>query len=190
MVCRLVTRVSVFKNLTEMEKASVPCQANKLFTLSGIHQATRILLAMAKKKQLGKQQEDLAFEYWQEVGRSIPDWLLASQKKVSCIELRRDYVHAHGVALTALGVLGAALMTHEPKGWKVKLQKLRNLDWARSSSEVWEGRALVGGRVSKAHINLLLTSSLLKQHVGVPLADSEQQIETDFRQRKFARNAS
>lgn len=189
LVCRLVGRVSVFKNLTEMEKTSVPTQANKLFSLSGVHQATRTLLALGKKRRVTQEQEDLAWDYWQEVGRCIPDWQLAAEKKVSCVELRRDYVHAHGVTLLAFGFLGSSLLAKEPTTWKGTLKPLRKLDWARSNAETWEGRALVGGRISKAHINVLLTTNLLKQCVGVPLSDTERQVETDFVHRRTARNA-
>jgi DNA sulfur modification protein DndB len=188
MVCRLVSRVAVFKSLTEMEKASVPSQANKLFTLNGILQATRLLLAMSKKRKVSRDHEGLAFEFWQEIGRAIPDWHLAAEKKVSCVELRRDYVHAHGVVLTALGSMGAALMAQKPTGWKAKLQAIRQLDWSRSNADTWEGRALVSGRVSKAHVNVILTTNLLKQQVGSPLSDTEQKIEDDFCRRQTTRN--
>jgi DNA sulfur modification protein DndB len=189
LVCRLVGRVGVFKNLTEMEKTSVPSQANKLFSLSGIHQATRTLLAWGKKRRITQEQEDLAWEFWQEVGRCIPDWQLAAEKKVSCVELRRDYIHAHGVALLALGCLGSCLLVKEPRTWKATLKPIRKLDWGRSNAESWEGRALVGGRISKAFINVWLTTNLLKQCVGVPLTDAERQVETDFERRRTARTA-
>jgi DNA sulfur modification protein DndB len=188
MVCRLVSRVTVFKNLTEMEKASVPSQANKLFTLNGILHATRMLLTISKKRKVCQDHESLAFEFWQEVGRVIPDWHLATAKKVSCVELRRDYIHAHGVALAALGSMGASLITQRPTNWKTKLQSLRKLDWSRSNTDLWEGRALVGGRVSKAHVNVVLTANLLKEQVGSALSDTEQKIEIDYCRRKSARN--
>jgi DNA sulfur modification protein DndB len=189
MVCRLVSRVMVFKNLTEMEKASVPSQANKLFTLNGILQATRLLLAMPKKRKVFEAHEGLAFDFWQEIGRVIPDWHLAAERKVSCVELRRDYVHAHGVALTALGSMGAALLAQKSTGWKSKLQAIRQVDWSRSNADIWEGRALVSGRVTKAHLNVVLTTNLLKKQVGTPFTETEQKIELDFCRRKSTRNA-
>jgi DNA sulfur modification protein DndB len=189
LVCRLVSRVTVFKGLTEMEKASVPSQANKLFTLNGILQATRLLLAMSRKRKVTQEHEILAFEFWQEISRAIPDWHLAAEKKVSCVELRRDYVHAHGVALTAFGGMGAALIAQRPTNWKMKLQTIKQLDWSRSNADTWEGRALVSGRVSKAHVNVILTTNLLKNQVGTALTDTEQKIELDFCRRKTARNA-
>jgi DNA sulfur modification protein DndB len=188
LVCRLIGRVAVFKNLTEMEKTSVPSQSNKLFALSGIYQATRVLLGRAKKRQYCQEEEDFAYEYWQETGRSIPDWQLAAEKKVSCVELRRDYIHAHGVILSALGFVGASLVAHQPNTWRAPLKALRKLDWSRSNTEVWEGRTLVGGRVSKAHVHVILTTNLLKQHLRLPLTNGEQQVESDFSRRHTMRN--
>jgi DNA sulfur modification protein DndB len=180
LACRLASRVAVFKNLTEMEKTSVPSQANKLFTVSGIYQATRALLGKRKKSTVSAEDEEVAFEFWQEIGRCFPDWQLASEKKVSCIELRRDYVHAHGVVLSALGIAGQALLVLHSKNWKAKLKALRKVDWSRSNSQTWEGRLLVGGRVSKAHVHVIRTASFLKQRFGISLSPTEQSIERNF----------
>jgi len=181
--CRLANRVTVFKNLTEMEKTTVPIRSNKLHTLSSIYQATRTLLTKSKRSSVSPEDEQLAFEFWQEVGSCMPDWQLAAAKKVSCDELRREYVHAHGVTLQALGFAGAALLAQEPRGWKTKLKALRKVDWSRTNGELWEGRALVGGRVSKSHVHVTLTAILLKQCFGVPLTSAEKQLDG-----KLARN--
>jgi DNA sulfur modification protein DndB len=186
---RLVARVDVFKHLTELEKTSVPSQANKLFTLSGIYQATKTLLAKSKKQTVTTSEEDLAATFWQEVGRVIPDWRLAADKRVSCVELRRDYVHAHGVTLSALGCAGATLLAQDRKTWKTRLRKLQRVDWSRSAS-LWEGRALVSGRVSKAHTQVILTTNLLKLRLGLTLSPEEQRIEREFSSRRSSRIAA
>ena len=60
------------------------------------------------------------------------------------------------------------------KGGKSKLKKLRAVDWSRANEDLWEGRAMVHGRISKARTNVRLTASYLKQHMGLPLnADDE-----------------
>lgn len=37
-------------------------------------------------------------------------------------ELRRDSIHAHGIALHALGLVAASLIAAEPKRWKERLK--------------------------------------------------------------------
>jgi len=177
LACRLAESVSVFKNLVETEKTSIPNRSNRLYTLSSIYQATRTLLGKPKKGKVTEKESQLAIDFWEAVGKAIPDWQLAAQKKVSCAELRRDYVHAHGIALQALAIAGSALIAEHPRGWKRKLSALEEIDWARSNSEVWEGRALVNGRVSKAHTNVVLTANLLKMTLGLSLGAKEKQLE-------------
>lgn len=178
----LAETVSVFKNLTEMEKTSIPNRSNRLQTLSSIYQATRTLLGKTKKCTVSQQEEQLAAGFWEAVGKSIPDWQLAAQKKVSCAELRRDYVHAHGIALQALGVAGATLIAEYPRDWSRRLRALEEVDWARSNIKVWEGRALVNGRVSKANTHVVLTANLMKQQLGLDLSAKEKQLENLLRQ--------
>jgi DNA sulfur modification protein DndB len=176
----LSKKVSVFKNLVEMEKSNIPERTNRLFTLSSIYQATRTLLNKPKKCKIVAKEEELAIDFWEAVGSVIPDWQLAAQKKVNCAELRRDFVHSHGIALQALSLVGAKLLAESPKVWKRKLGGLTELDWSRSNSQLWDGRALVNGRVSKSSASIVLTANLLKSKLGMTLGASESQIESRF----------
>jgi DNA sulfur modification protein DndB len=51
------------------------------------------------------------------------------------------------------------------------------LDWSRDNAKLWEGRALVGGRVSKAHNNVILTANILKKVLKLPLSAKEERVE-------------
>lgn len=179
--------VSVFKGLIEIEKTSISNRSNKLHTLSSIYQATQALLAKKKHGKISSQEEKLAIDFWQAVGSLMPDWELASQKKVSCAELRRDYIHAHGICLQAIGLAGASLLAQDRRGWKGKLKGLGKVDWSRSNTKIWEGRALMGGRVSKAIIHVNLTASTVKKSLGLSLSAKDKQYESQLRnQRKQA----
>lgn len=177
LACRLADEVSVFQNLVEKEKTSISNRSNKLFTLSAIYQATRTLLGKPKKSRVTDVEAGLSLDFWETVGQSILDWKLAAQKKVSCAELRRDYLHAHGIALQALAIAGAALIAEHPRNWQERLKPIEKIDWSRSNTDLWEGRALVNGRVSKAHNCVTLTANLVKQHIGVGLAAKEKELE-------------
>ena len=60
-----------------------------------------------------------------------------------------------------------------PVDWEQKIKKIGEIDWRRSNVDMWEGRALLGGRVSKARQNMLLTTMLVKEQLGLP-TDAEQ----------------
>jgi DNA sulfur modification protein DndB len=179
----LISKVSVFKGLTETEKTTISNRSIKLFTLSGIFQGTRALLNKPKKLTISPQEEDLAVEYWTEVARHVPEWRLAQSRRVASAELRRDFIHAHGLALHALGILGRALISAEPKRWNDRLRDLRKIDWARSNTKLWEGRAMIAGRVSKAHNNVILTACVLKRALKLPLSPEENRLEANLAKR-------
>jgi DNA sulfur modification protein DndB len=180
----LMTSVSVFNGQTETEKTTISNRSTKLFTLSSIYLATRALLNKNKHSPVELEEEKLAIAYWNEVAKYIPDWSLVQERKASAAEMRRDYIHTHGLALHALGRVGAALIAAEPKRWKEKLRRLSKIDWSRTNGDLWEGRATIGGRVSKAHNNVLLTTAVLKGVCGLPLSPEETKAEAAFRRRR------
>ena len=152
-----------------------------MFTLSSIYQATKELIGKSNiAKEIAKNDRDLAHDYWCEVAKNIPEWRLVIDRRVNSSELRRDYVHAHGVILHALGIAGRALMENYPLEWKQQLEKLNEIDWSRSNVALWEGRAMIGGRINKSQTNLMLTTNALKTILGVQLTPEEERIETLF----------
>jgi DNA sulfur modification protein DndB len=179
----LIATVSAFKGLTEAEKTTISNRSIKLFTLSAIFQGTRALLNKTKNGTVSREEGALAVEFWSEVAKLIPEWQLARERKVSSAELRRDYIHAHGIALHALGMAGNALISSEPKKWRERLRGLRRVDWARSNTKLWEGRAMIGGRVSKAHNNVILTTAVLKRALKIPLSPEEERVEAHLNAR-------
>lgn len=179
----LAGRVPIFQNRIESEKTTISNRSTKLFTLSAVYHATRDLLDHPSEpdaKKLDPDQSRLAAAYWSRLGEIIPEWRLIREGKVSAADLRSEYVHSHGVALQALGRAGCALIGADPLRWSERLAVLGSLDWRRTNAALWEGRALMGGRVSKAHRNVLLTTNLIKHHLDVPLTSDERASEEDF----------
>lgn len=176
----LVATVECFNRLTEQEKSSISNRSVKLFTLSSIKLASRSLLEKKQKDQISSDEMDLATEFWTEVSINIPDWLAAMNKKASPAELRETYIHSHGLALHALGHAGAALISQMSGSWQDQLHNLQSIDWSRSNTKIWEGRALQHGRLSKARTNVLLTANYIKTQLGVALSDTDRQLEEQF----------
>lgn len=176
----VIDQVSVFNGLTETERSTISNRSIKLFTLSGIHNATQVLLAGIEAETI-EDKAALATEFWSEVAKHVPDWQLAQDRKVSAADLRRDYVHAHTLALAAIARAGNYLLRNHRRGWKGRLRKLATLDWSRGNSDQWEGRAMNAGRLSKRNVNVTLTGNLIKQHLGLTLSADEEQLEQDFK---------
>jgi DNA sulfur modification protein DndB len=183
---KLISAVPHFKGLTEYEKTTISNRSIKLFTLSSIYQGTRALLNKPKQARISSEEETLAIAFWTEVGKHIPEWQMAQARKVSAAELRRDFIHSHGIALHALGIMGHALIASEPKKWKERLRSLSKVDWSRSNTKLWEGRAMIGGRVSKAHNNVLLTVVVLKRALGIDMTPEEEKTQINLLKRGAA----
>lgn len=167
----MILTVPIFKGLIEKEKTTISNRSIKLFTLSGVYQGTQALLDKRKGEELTTEDISTTDQYWTELGRIIPEWKLIISHKVNSSELRRDYVHSHNVILHAFGHVGNDLINQYPDQWKKMLKKFRYVDWSRTNPD-WEGRAMVGGRMSKANQNVKLTSNLLKSYLGRPIQGS------------------
>jgi DNA sulfur modification protein DndB len=179
---KLADSVPIFKGLTDFEKTTISNRSIKLFTLSSIYQATKELIGKSSAaKETAKEDRKRAHDFWCEVANNIPEWRLAIDRRVSSGELRRDYVHAHGVILHALGIAGRALIDQYPLEWKQLLKKLKDVDWSRSNVQLWEGRAMIGGRINKSQTNLILTTNAIKMILGIELTPEEDRIEALFK---------
>lgn len=170
-------QVPIFAGRTEMEKSTISNRSTKLFTLSGIHKATRELVAHLGPESDVVQQKQIALRYWNLVSLYIPEWQLVMKGQLAPSTFRRDYICAHTVALVALGRLGSALLVAHPDTWPEALPKLRRVDWNRHNGAVWNGRVTMGGRIVNSRNSVLLITGVLKRAVGLPLTADEQQLE-------------
>ena len=171
----MVARSALFKDFTETERSTLSMRSRKLFTLSAIHTANKALMEGLECDL--EEKIALAVSYWEEVAKYMPEWALVKQAKLTAGEVRQDFIHSHAIALHSLGKLGNTLLRKHRKGWKQILKKLKGIDWSRSNASDWEGRALIGGKVSKSFHNVTLTTNFLKQRMNLPLAPDEQRIE-------------
>lgn len=173
--------VEPFVDLTELEKSSIANRSNKLFTLSSIKHASRALLQKGLKDKVSQAETELAKQYWEAIGKNMPDWRLVKDRKVTAAELRQEFIHTHGIVLHALGLVGSSLIAFKPKNWQKELKKLEKIDWRRSNSDLWEGRAMVHGRISKARSNILLTGNVIKKALDIELTAEEEVLEASLK---------
>jgi DNA sulfur modification protein DndB len=175
----LSLRSPVFKGYVEMEKSTLSARSRKLFTLSALYYGTQALLQGIELKH--DEAAELAQAYWEAIDTAIPEWSSVRNRELSAPEVRRDCIHSHGIALHALGRIGNSLLrdSTDPAKWRKRLTPLKKVDWSRSNTD-WEGRAIVGGRVSKSHQNLTLTVNYLRRRLGLSLSPEEQRVEDAY----------
>jgi DNA sulfur modification protein DndB len=178
---RLVVMRSPFlRDLTETETSNLAQRSRKLFTLSALYTANKALLEDIAVEAF-ERRVDLATRYWELVVDQFPEWSQVFNREITAGEVRQDFIHTHGIVLHALGKIGNSLVrkSKSPSSWAPVLRKLRTLDWHRASA-TWEGRAVIGGRVSKSAANVLLTTAAIRCILGLPLPPDEQRAEDAF----------
>jgi DNA sulfur modification protein DndB len=168
------------KGLVEFERTSLSERSRKLFTLSSLSSATQELLAGAEFKNVDEAVEQ-AGAFWTALFDRIPEWQLVRSSKMTSGEIRKDFVHSHGVLLQAFGKVGSAIRLNSKGAPNFKiLDKLGSLDFQRSNVRDWEGRVMIGGRMSKASNSVVLASSLIKSHLGIEPTPDEKKAEVAF----------
>lgn len=166
--------VPLFRDMTDFSRSNLPAKSRKLFAFSSLHTAVATLVAEAELDATPDDPSSV-IEFWEAVIANMPDWLAAAKHEVSTAELRRDTIHAHGIALEAIAIAGARLISERPQGWQGSLRALRDVDWSRANTVLWEGRALVNGRVNRSRTSVLLTAELISRAVGEEGADGADQ---------------
>jgi DNA sulfur modification protein DndB len=171
---KVIENIPLFRDFTDFSRSSLPAGSRKLFTYSSIHSAISLLI---KEAGIGPEivdgdvNDDFCTEFWTLVVRNMPDWQAVGRRQASAAELRRDTVHAHGIALEAIALAGARIYLNQGERWRTGISALREIDWSRSNADLWEGRALVNGRINRSRTSIQLTAELILRSVPQEVAD-------------------
>lgn len=181
----LLTRLPSIAELVEFERTSLSPRSKALFTLSAFYTATEALLADFEPDS-PEQRDNAAADFWSGVAKQMPHWDDVRCGAMTSGALRDNYINSHSVALHALGRVGNCLLKMaKKKKMEDPLPRLASIDWRRSA-DIWVGRAVIAGRMSKTHQSVTLTSNVIKTHLGLPLSADEQSLEEAFRRHAHA----
>lgn len=180
LVRQLIVEVPIFEDLTELEKTSISNRSHNLFTLNSIYQATQVLLHKTGQEPLKEDSLREARDYWTELGAILPQLSQVQSGQLRAHTLRKESVLAHGVTLQAFGRVGGDLLKLYPDEWKIQLRGILDINWSRSNTQLWEGRALVNGRITKGQRNVVLIANVLKRGLGIPLNPDDERVENRY----------
>jgi DNA sulfur modification protein DndB len=175
----VILESDLFRDLVEMEKSSLSRRSRKLFTLSSLYGATESLIQDLDDRDT-QDWVSLVHDFWQAVAVHMPEWQQVRQRKMGAAEIRQDFIHSHSIVLKAIGRAGNALLRRDPSDWQSALAGLESINWSRSNAGLWEGRAMIGGRVSKSSNNITLTTNVVKKSLGLDLAPEERRVEEAY----------
>lgn len=172
----VVLKSDFFRDIVDLEKSSLALRSRKLFTLSAFYNACAGLVEGLANGNL-EHDANLAREFWDALANHFPAWHQVKEGRIPASEIREGFIHSHGIALQAIGKAGNALLKAHPGKWKAKLAAIEKINWSRNNAALWEGRALIGGKVSKVTTSVILTTNVVKKAWGLPLSPEESKIE-------------
>ncbi|HCX01858.1 MAG TPA: DNA sulfur modification protein DndB [Syntrophaceae bacterium] len=175
----VIMKSEIFRDIVDMEKSSLAPRSRKLFTLSAFYNACADLVNGLASGNL-VEDADLARGFWETVAEHFPLWGQVREGRIPASEVREGYIHSHGIALQAIGKAGNALLHSHPNDWKNYIGALANIDWSRNNAALWEGRAMIGGKVSKVTTNVTLTTNVIKQALTLPFSEEENRVESAY----------
>jgi DNA sulfur modification protein DndB len=116
------------------------------------------------------------------------DWRAAAEGKAEAPALRRTFVlrlrTRSASRRSAVRAAPSFVSDPTPGERPSPLAGLDTLNWLRSNADLWEGRALIGGRMLKSAASVALTSNALKLHLGLELGPEEMRLEDAHRRER------
>ena len=181
----VIMKSDIFRDIVDMEKSSLAPRSRKLFTLSAFYNACADLVQGMATGNL-VEDANLARGFWEAVAEHFPSWSQVREGRIPASEIRDGNIHSHGIALQAIGKAGNTLIKMYPKDWQKRLENLNTIEWSRANAQLWEGRALIGGKVSKMTSNIVLTTNVIKNAFNLPLDEEQQRVESAYGRRSIS----
>lgn len=177
-IVSLVNIIEIFEGRVELEKTSISNRSTKVFTLSGIADASLRFLGKPRAgAKISDEEKPMVKEFWEEVSKNMPEWQLLLENKITPFELRKGFINTHTNLLNALGITGNVILEQHLDNWKEKIRGLKNVDWSRSNPD-WEGRFLLNGQMTKLARGIQLAANIILQKCDVKIPENRLQYES------------
>ena len=175
---RVIFNSKRLSKLVHMEESNLGPRSKKLFSHSALNKANAELFECIDEGNV-EILIPIAAQFWETVVENLSLWMFVYDDKVSAGEVRKDSIHAHSVTIQALGMVGKTLL-EENKKWKIKLKKLKKINWDKNNTDDWDGRCVVGGAMRNSSVGARLTAIRIKQILGLSLSKKEISDEKSF----------
>jgi DNA sulfur modification protein DndB len=173
----LATNTKPFINYTDMERTNIPAKSNKLFPLSGIKTASRMLLSKGTKEDFNDHEKVQVETFWEELNSYIIEWNTVRSNTLPINEFKENYIIAHGIGLQALAIVGRDLIKIPKKEREQHFKRFSLIDWTKTN---WSKRSMLHGRLSTATSNKFLTATEIKRQIGLPITNEDLTKEKDL----------
>ncbi|QHT48496.1 DNA sulfur modification protein DndB [Bacillus sp. SB49] len=178
---KVIENNTFLKRYTDRERVSLSKNSPKIIALNHIFNTNLKLLGVSKGQNINKEDEEFLIDFWNTLTDSISEWKQVLNRELTPKELRINFIVGHGVFVEALGYIGKELRETHPQHWKKIIKSLDKIDWSRTNTIHWQGRAINhNGRVQKTTNTVRLTAIQIKKQLGLSLNKQEELIEDQF----------
>lgn len=123
------SQIPVFNALTDCTRSSLPARSSKLFCLSHLMDAVKILSSQTKETR-----QELIVGFWQEVANQIDPWDQVLRSEASAKSVRESFVSHYSVVLNAIALVGVHLYQTYGNNWLTYL-KLDSVNWRANNTD-------------------------------------------------------
>ena len=174
----VISKIPFLNEYVDKERDNLGKFSSSLFTLNTFYNANRRILG---RRACDQQFETFIYRFWVEIVNNMLPWAELVSKEISKRELRDQYIATQAVVIQALGRIGAYIIDNQDCLNNGCIEKLRSINWKRSSDE-WRLRVIKSnGRMINNSNAIMLAGNVIKQNLGLPLSEDEAQAEERFR---------
>ena len=172
LVREIIEGNSFLKDYTDVENDALGKFSAKLFTLNSFYTATQLIIG---NKPITNELSGFCKNYWNFVVDNIVEWQMLKNKELAKKSLREEYIITQNVVLYAFGKLGNYFFTNKEIQYENVLQGLKRINCLRTNPQ-WEGKTLINGKIAMKSTNINLTFIQIKKLLGLPLTDTEKDL--------------
>lgn len=177
----VISKIKFLNAFTDKEKDILGKYSSNLFTLSTFYNANKRIIRTA---EVTPEVESFLYKYWNCICKNILPWQDLSNRQISKVDLRENYIVTQAVIIQVLGRLGNFFFLNPDYPFEKTLRKLKEVNWRRDCGD-WAMRTIrANGRMINNEEAITLTCNVLKRYLGIPLDEFEQAKETAFLDRK------
>ncbi|REC96657.1 DNA sulfur modification protein DndB [Kushneria indalinina DSM 14324] len=185
----LLQDMPTIRRLIDFENATVGRRSKKLWSIVVFRRFVMRLTGLRDKEVPGQEvlanAGRLVQRYLETLAINLTQWDNLVSGRLVASEARDDMVIGHAVFLEALGLFGNQALLD---GGVLGLQDVDELHWSKlvslytidpgKSSQVWQGRCVLHGKMQKTADGVKLTAAALLSTANCPLPDQLAQLES------------
>ena len=172
-----ISKIPFLDEYVDKEKDNLGKFSSSLFTLNTFYNANKRILG---RREIDSTFNEFIYQFWTSVVNNMNPWKELVNKEISKRELRDQYVATQAVVIQAFGRIGAYIIDHEEYLEDAYLEKLKKINWKRSSND-WKLRIIRNnGRMINNTNAIILAGNIIKRYLEIPLTDDERHSEEIF----------